>query len=318
MKANYKIPFSHFGQLTFSGLIYTDAGEDLYQGKVSIRWNTGTSFEAEIHNGSFHNGIMTYQDGTVRCGNWELILNDAYSGIFCHDGKHLHGCGICYFPGDVHYEGELRYNKPGSGAMFFPNRHIPSHEPAHQNAWDLLITMRQFQGCFSGSWNPEGYPESGRYTFSTGASVSGNFSYLHNENYAGMLLNEKACGIGSHHLTKEMVYTGEYLRGTCSGLATVQHDCGASFRGLWNNGQITEGVLSFTDGTEKSGRNWAFTKIQLHSGHILNGIFCDHNKQPCGIGKVTFPVQKTEFCGEVLNGECKNGIYYDNDGNIVG
>jgi len=317
VKENYKVPFSPFGYMTFSGLICTDAGEDFYQGKTSIYWNSSTSFEAEIRNGAFCNGIMTYHDGTVRSGNWELVHNDTFSGVFCGAGNELHGCGIRYFPGGVYYEGEIQCGQAASGELVFPNRRISSGEPAHRNAWNLLTQIQQYQGSFSGTWGADGYPEQGTYTYSTGASLSGSFSYVQSEDYTGMLQNGKACGIGTHPMTDGMVREGEFLRGCCNGNAIVQHDCGAYFCGNWKDGEILEGVLNYSDGTQIGSRDWNLTETKLHSGHVLRGIFCNHSKQACGIGTVLFMPQETRFCGEVKNNECKNGIYVDRDGNIL-
>ena len=260
---------------------------------------------------------MTYRTGDVRSGSWELIRDDSLWGIFCGEGADLHGCGVRYLPGGVYYEGELQQGQPASGNLIFPNRSLSSGDPAQRNAWDLLMDMQYFHGSFSGSWSCDGYPEQGTYTFSSGRTLSGSFAYARNEEYTGMLQNGKACAIGAHPLMAHMIRRGEFLNGRCSGLATVQHDCGACFHGRWDNGEIVEGVLRFTDGTEKLSRNWSLSETRLSSGNILSGIFCDHHKQACGIGKVTFLPQKTEFCGEIQNNECKSGIYTDSDGNIL-
>ena len=132
-----------------------------------------------------------------------------------------------------------------------------------------------------------------------------------------MTQNGKACGIGKHPMTDGMMREGEFWKGSCTGNASVQHDCGAYFFGSWKDGLILEGVLTYADGTEIYSRDWSMTETKLHNGHILRGIFCNHSRQACGIGTVTFLPQETRFCGEVKHNECKNGTYTDRDGNIL-
>lgn len=317
VKKDYKQPFSQCGYILFSGLICTDDGEDLYQGKAEIHWNSGTVFETEIRNGSFAQGVMTYRDGTVRAGHWALVHDDRLSGVFSAANDGVHGCGIRFLPGDVCYEGELQQDRPVSGVLVFQNRRIDTDEPSFEKAWRLLTDMEECGCSFSGMWSAEGHPERGKFSFSTGASVSGSFAYAESEEYTGMLHQGKACGIGSHPLSSDMVRHGEFVGGSCSGQASIRHDCGASFSGRWKDDQILEGTLCFSDGTKKYSRGWNLAETPVKSGHILMGLFCDHHKRPCGIGMVAYPPQQTIFSGEVQNGECTNGVYTDQEGHVL-
>ena len=315
VRENYIVPFSHFGHMTFSGLICTNTNDDFYQGVAEIHWNCGTTLKAELRNGAIHNGIMTCRDGTVHSGAWETRENSEFLGIFCGEDNQLHGCGVVYLPGNVYYEGEVKYGMPTSGNLVFPNRRIPTEDPAFENAWNLLMEMRQFHGSFAGNWSSDGYPEQGTYTFSNGKTVSGNFSFSRTEDYTGMLQNGRACGIGSHPLPEYMARAGEFLNGSCCGNITVKHSCGAQFFGQWKENQTLEGTMYFTDGTNKFSRNWTWDETTLRGGNILRGLFCDHHKKACGIGTVLFPSKQMEFRGEVLNNEIKNGARFDTDGN---
>ena len=317
VKKDYKVPFSHFGYMVFSGLICTDGGEeDFYHGVVSIHWNTGTKFEAEVRTGAYHNGILTYRDGRVRTGSWETVNNSQFCGVFCGEDHDFYGCGIRTFPGDAAYEGEYWHGQPVSGELIFPNRKVSSaNQPAFENAWGMLMDMQNFRGSYSGGWSEEGYPQQGTYTFSTGSKVTGRFTYSRDEEYTGMVLNGKACGIGCHPLGKYMVRTGEFLDGQCTGYASVKHQCGAYFAGLWSKDQIRDGVVVFTDGTEKYGKDWSLTNTKLRSGNSISGIFTNSRKHIYGLGEVYFPSENSIFAGEVMDDYCKSGTKYDSEGN---
>lgn len=315
VKKDYKVPFSTFGHMTFSGLICTNEDDDFYQGVAKICWTSGTIFETELRNGEIHNGIMTWQDGTVSSGDWKLIHDSDFSGILCGKGDDLLGCGTLFLPGNVCYEGELKHTNPTSGTLVFPNRRISMDAPAFRTAWNLLMKMERYRGSFFGDWSPDGYPEQGSFTFSNGDKVCGRFSYSSSEAYTGMLRNDRACGIGSHPLAEHMTRTGEFLEGDCVGNVTVKHECGAYFFGRWYKGQVPEGTLYYTDGSNKFSRNWTWAETKLRSGNIIRGLFCDHHKQACGIGTVLFPSMEMEFRGEVRNGDTRSGSQYDMKGN---
>jgi len=318
VKNDYCIPFSRFGQMTFSGLILMENEENFYHGKASISWNSGTRFDTELKAGAFQNGLMTFQNGLVRSGKWEIVSNNKFSGIFCGDGADIYGCGVMYLPGDVTFEGELYQGRPAEGSLVFPNRIIYSGDiQIYQKAWKIIYDMRNFRSSFSGTWSKEGFPDQGTYTFSNGETVTGRFSYIECEEYTGMILNGKACGIGEHPMEDGMLRKGEFLQGDCHGFATVNHECGAYFTGSWKRGQITEGVVVFSDRQEKYSKNWTTSEIKLQSGHMLQGIFCKEKKSFSGIGKVTFMPQESLFYGEVQDNECKNGIHYDKSGNKI-
>lgn len=308
MKHNYQIPFGSFGQITFSGLIALGQKEILYQGVIRIQWDCGTIFEANLRNGNFTDALMTFRDGTHRKGTWVMGQNGSFSGLFCEEGNRWYGCGILQLPGDVVFMGEIQQGQPAAGKLQFPNRVIPdSNQLAYQRAWVFLQQMQDLEGCFEGDWSEDGFPTVGRYTFSTGASVSGSFSYANNNGYTGMTFYNKACGLGCHPLTDELICWSEYQDNTVYGNLLVTHPCGGFFIGCWKNDSFLEGKLVHPNGSSESGSKWKIlSSYTRKDGILLDGVFCNVEQKFSGLGTCILSQQNKKYNGIFFRG-CQNG-----------
>lgn len=222
VKENYQIPFSDFGTMTFSGLINNDQGENFYQGNAHITWEHGTKLVCPIINGEFSEGTMTFANGQKRkTGLWKEAISERCSNIICEDASGFYSCGVYPFAEDTFYEGALWQAFPEGGDIVLPNRRIPfKNSEAFITAWELLIQMQRLGGSFYGSWDADGHPTQGAYTFSTGQTVqskawsTGNFTLPSGHVLEGTFcdLSYGPSGVGKlTFMPSEVVFEGEFL-----------------------------------------------------------------------------------------------------------
>ena len=222
---SFREPFMETAEQTFTGLSLLEKGRDIsWQGVIEIRWPWGTSFKADMEAGNFANGVLTYSDGRELKRKFGYRIDPkGFSGVLCDEKKgNVSGCGsICFdLQQNIFAECEWTDNVPGPGTVFLPGSvTIPHTAPTYEQVMDLLVIMRNSGGRFVGTWDHQGFPRKGTYTFRSKQTAAGDFTFALNKvypngTYTGMVGDDDLpWGIGTGKFNSGHTFTGEFFEG---------------------------------------------------------------------------------------------------------
>ena len=230
------------------------------------------------------------------------------------------------------YEGEIKNDNPnGFGFVTYPyeDKNILG-EWKEGKQWNTKHTKKD--GTLIGKF------ENGKWKLMLGllfiGERDGKFGYftekwkgLENEEnkdigkYEGEIKNGSPNGQGNFTLNNEEKYVGEFKDGKSHGQGTYTFKKGNKYVGGWRDGKRNgEGTVTWSDGKKYIGE-WENGKYNgkgtliLPNGEKYVGEWKDGEKN--GQGTYAWSIGD-KFTGEYQDNKRWNGIYYDQNGNIIG
>ncbi len=309
----------------FAGLVSEDKGQ-LIQGNILVSFRDAVRLEGRLLDGECIEGVLTLPDGRKKNGKWKYFHDEFRNGLTCAEQDPSSGWVNISLSPELGYYGCIFESDMATGTIYTPNVDFSfSNVAVWKRAWPVFYGFYE-SGCrFNGTWNREGFPEKGTFTFGSGECVKESFGYAEDQkgdrtSYTGMVLEGKPWGYGIlTELEKEIECRGEFKAGVLHGRNTLKFlRTDTCFYGLWVKNALQSGTLVFKNGKRISSEKWTAGIVGFGRGTTFEGLLClDSQERYQGIGRLLIPSTGYRYEGEVCDGDFGEGTFYDSSGSPV-